>query len=106
MLERLWTEINSALPADGRCVVYGGPALVQPHSGVVLALGLGTSYTLRLPLAERDLALMSGAAVVHTFRTVGVTLDLETTFGWDWVFGGWNPREPDWLAASYRLMGS
>jgi hypothetical protein len=99
---RLWEALDGALPASGRCVIYGGPALVQPTSGIVLAVGIGTQYALRLLPVERALAVEAGAEVVHTFRTSGGTLDLAAAFGPDWVFGTFDDRELEWLAAAWR----
>jgi hypothetical protein len=106
VVERLWDVLDAALPERGRCVIYGGPALVQPRSGVVLAVGIGTQYALRVLPADRALAVEAGAEVVHTFRTSGGTLDLGATLGPDWVFGSFNDREPAWLAAAYAALDS
>jgi hypothetical protein len=100
VVARLWDVLNAELAADGRCVIYGSPALVEPVSGIVLAVGIGTQYALRLLRDDRSLAVASGAQVVHTFRTTGGTLDLATSFGSDWTFGTNDPREPQWLVAS------
>ena len=106
VVERLWDVLDAALPERGRCAIYGGPALVQPRSGVVLAVGIGTQYALRLRPADQALAIEAGAEVVHTFRTSGRTLDLAATFGADWVFGRFDDREPAWLAAAYAALDS
>ncbi|MDP9249926.1 MAG: hypothetical protein M3O78_00965 [Chloroflexota bacterium] len=100
VVARLWDVLNAGLPADGRCVIYGSPALVEPVSGIVLAVGIGTQYALRLRPADRTMALAAGAEVVHAFRTSGGTLDLGVAFGADWTFGTDDPREPQWLAAA------
>jgi hypothetical protein len=104
VVARLWDVLNAELPADGRCVIYGSPALVEPLSGIVLAIGIGTQYALRLRPPDRSLAVAAGAEVVHTFRTTGGTLDLATTFGEDWTFGTDDPREPQWLAAAAAFL--
>jgi hypothetical protein len=101
LVERLWDVLDAALPERGRCVIYGGPAIVQPKSGVVLAVGIGTQYALRLLPEDRAAAVEAGAEVVHTFTTSGGTLDLAAAFGPDWVFGSFDDREPEWLAAVY-----
>lgn len=103
IVERLWDVLNAALPADGRRLVFDGPALVHP-GGVLLAAGVGTQYVLRLLAPDRALAIQAGAEVVHHFRTVGTTLDLEATFGPDWVFGCFDEREPGWLLSSYEAI--
>jgi hypothetical protein len=100
VVARLWDVLNDALPVDGRCLIYGSPALVEPRSGVVLAAAIGTQYVLRLLPDARELALAAGASVTHTFSTSGGTLDLAVSLGSDWTFGADDPREPDWLAAT------
>lgn len=102
IVDRLWDVLDAALPESGRCVIYGGPALVQPQSGVVLAVGIGTQYALRLLPADRALAVEAGAEVIHTFQTSGGTLDLAAALGPDWVFGRRDEHEPEWLAAAWR----
>jgi hypothetical protein len=104
VVERLWDVLDAALPERGSCLIYGGPALVQPASGVVLAVGIGTEYAVRLLPGDRASAIEAGAEVVHTFRTSGGTLDLSVAFGPDWVFGRFDDREPAWLAAAWQSL--
>lgn len=105
VVDHLWDVLNVALPDDGRCVIYGGPALVHAARGIVLAVGVGTEYALRLLPRDLLLAVEAGAEVVHTFKTSGGTLDLAATFGPDWVFGRLDAREPEWLKATYDSHG-
>jgi hypothetical protein len=100
VVARLWDVLNAELPADGRCLIYGSPALVEPVSGIVLAVGIGTQYALRLRPPDLSLAVAAGAEVAHAFRTTGGTLDLAAAFGAGWAFGTDDPREPQWLSAS------
>lgn len=101
VVDRLWDVLNAALPTDARWLVFDGPALVHPASGVILAASIGTQYALRLLPDHLAAAVAAGGELVHAFKTVGTTLDLPATFGPDWVFGLWDDREPDWLRASY-----
>jgi hypothetical protein len=105
VVDRLWGDLNQALPTDGRWLVFDGPALVHPD-GVLLAAAIGTQYALRLLSHDRDAAIAAGAEVVHHFQTVGTTLDLAATFGPDWVFGRFDEREPAWLLASFTAIGA
>lgn len=109
VVDWLWDNVNGALPTDARYLLLGGPALVEVGSGIVLALGLGTEYALRLELADFKQALAAGLEVVHSYRSVDVTLDLAATFGPGWVFGRFDGREPGWVsaahAASSRMVG-
>jgi hypothetical protein len=103
IVQYLWDEIAPRLHTDTRAVVYGTPALVAPERGLVFAVALGTEYGLRLPPSEFAQARAAGAEVVHTYRTVGVTLDLAERFGPGWVFGTFDKREPDWFAAALEF---
>ena len=97
VVERVWNELSAALPADGRCLVFGTPALVHPRSGVVLAVCSGTAYCLRLPTGA---ARTRGQAVQEW--TDGGTTDLSVEFGTDWVFGRYLPGELDAIREVYR----
>jgi len=101
LVELLWDTLNAALPSNSRWLVFDGPALVQPVSGVILAVGIGTEYALRLLPEHAATAVESGAELVHEFQTVGTRLDLPGTFGAGWVFGQFDEREAGWLLASY-----
>jgi hypothetical protein len=101
VVDWLWDSLNAALPADCRWLVFDGPALVHPTSGVILAAGIGTQYALRLRALDAATAVAAGSELMHTFRTVGTTLDLRATFGNEWVFGRFDPREPAWVRARY-----
>ncbi len=105
VVDRLWEVLNESLPADARWLVFDSAALVHPASGVILAAAIGTQYALRLLPEHRALALAGGAELVHAFRSVGSTLDLQATFGPEWVFGSPDDREPAWIRASYEASG-
>ncbi|MFO1435053.1 MAG: hypothetical protein U1F34_01270 [Gammaproteobacteria bacterium] len=47
IVERLWEQLNGALPTDCRSHLRCTPALVHP-GGVILALGMGTAYGMYL----------------------------------------------------------
>ncbi len=104
VVDWLWDVLNPALPADSRYLVYDGPALVHPASGVILAVAIGTQYALRLAPDDLATAIAAGGERVHAFRSVGTTLDLTATLGPDWVFGLRDDREPLWLRASYEAF--
>lgn len=97
IVAHLWERLNTALQADGRVLVADTAALVDPHSGLILAVALGTQYALRLAGEGLLAALDTGHETSHEFATVGRTLDLVAAFGPGWVFGRYDPRESDWL---------
>jgi hypothetical protein len=101
--EYLWESLAPGLSAECRALVHGTPALVSPEKGIVFAAALGTEYGLRLPLEEFALARAAGAELVHDYRTAGVTLDLPDRFGAHWIFGNFDPREPEWCSAALRF---
>ena len=102
IVDWLWDALNAALPVDCRWLVFDGPALVDPASGLILAAGIGTQYALRLLPEDVATAVEHGSELVHRFHTVGTALDLAATFGSDWVFGRHHEQEPDWLRARYE----
>jgi hypothetical protein len=104
VVERLWGEIGGALALDCRSMVYGTPALTHPTSGVVLALGMGTAYALRLTGADRPLALQAGAKLSVSWSGGGGT-DIAQELGDDWVFGAWLASEPDWCRRTFEALG-
>lgn len=100
IVERLWTTLAAALPPGSTRLVAGGAALVDPHSGAIMAVALGTTYAIRLNADALAAAHARGYATTHEYRTVGRTLDLGATFGSGWVFGRHEADEAGWLAAS------
>lgn len=105
VVERVWDQLGAELPRASRALVHGVPALVHARSGVVLVLGLGTSYALRLPAEDLHDPAASALARVHTYRTVRETLDL-ASWGASWRFGAYHAREPAWvLRAAAELAG-
>ena len=74
---------------------------------MILALGMGTSYVLRIREEDLPSALSAGCAHVHEWgRGSGNVTHLVDLYGADWVFGAWEHREAEWLAASYaRWLG-
>ncbi|MEX0710186.1 MAG: hypothetical protein WD116_03170 [Chloroflexota bacterium] len=101
VVDWLWDTLNGELPKNARWLIFDGPALVQPASGVILAAGIGTQYALRLLPEHAAAAIEAGSELVHEFRTVGTSLDLPATFGTGWVFGRFAGEERGWLRASY-----
>ncbi|MEO8252104.1 MAG: hypothetical protein ABI978_05220 [Chloroflexota bacterium] len=101
VVDWLWETLGAGLPVDARWLVFDGPALVHPETGVLLAAAIGTQYALRLQADDLAAAVAAGSELVHSFHTVGTSLDLPATFGPDWAFGRRDEREPGWLRASY-----
>jgi hypothetical protein len=104
IVDWLWDTLNAALPVDCRCLVFDGPALVDPVSGLILAAGIGTQYALRLLPEDVAAAVAHGSELVHRFHTVGTALDLPANFGSDWVFGRYHEQEPAWLRARFEMI--
>ena len=105
IVERLWVNLNQALPHDCRQIVYGTPALVQPETGSLLALALGTQYNLQLPKGLAERAVRAGAQILTRWAGAA-TLDVRQEFGESWVFGRFLAGEPDWLNQAYRFFAS
>jgi hypothetical protein len=95
VVEQVWHVLARKLPAEGRCLLFGTPALVDPVSGIVLAVCYGTQYCVRLPKGAIPAALRRGARVSMTW-TLGGSTNIQKQFGRDWVFGHYLPEEVEW----------
>jgi hypothetical protein len=103
LVERLW-QLNAALPADCRWVVYGKPALVHPQTGVIFGHATGTlGYALRLAEPARAEADRLGARTRIEVPN-GDPYDMAQA-GPEWRFGKWFAAEPDWCRAAYEVAG-
>jgi hypothetical protein len=103
VVSRLWNGIGSALPQDCRALVYHNPSLVHVKSGVILGIGLGTWYGLRLPGDLAIGAARAGAKTCAKFST-GTDMDIRRVLGDDWVFGEWLSEEPNWCQLAYEAF--
>jgi hypothetical protein len=103
IVEWLWRDLNAALPRDARSLIGGGAGLVQPDTGRILAVAIGTEYAIGLTGSGLAAAQAAGYRTAHTFGTVGRTLDLAVDFGPGWYFGNFDRREGEWLAETYRV---
>ena len=101
VVSRLWDEVGEALSLDCRGVVYGRPGLVHPESAVVLALGLGTEYGLRIHADDQAKAVLLGLEQSHEYASTRERIDLSQSCGADWFFGAWEAQELDWCARSF-----
>ena len=101
IVERVWDQLGRALPAECRQVVLGSPALVQPESGVILAIAIGMQYGLRLPtrIAREPL---DPSLRTKTVWSGGRQMDIREEFGNDWVFGTWASAEEGWCLEVFR----
>lgn len=99
VVQRLWEQLGAALPQDCRYLVYGTPALVHPD-GLILAVGMGTSYGLRILPSLSTAAADAGAKTIMTWSGGG-GMDICDAYGPDWIFGSWSALEPDWCKAVY-----
>ena len=96
VVEHLWRRIGQTLPGDGRRMVHGRPALVHPASGVIIAVGYGTQYAIRVPEHLRDAAAAAGYMPTNTWSD-GTTTDVRAELGPDWMFGTYGKDEAEWL---------
>lgn len=60
IVSRIWDELGNSLPLDCKAIVYGNPALVNPQNGIILALGYGTRYAIRIPEKYIEAAFKCG----------------------------------------------
>jgi hypothetical protein len=98
VVERVWRRL--APQQAWRVVVLGTPAVVDPETGTVLAVALGTSYWLRLTPSDLATARADGFTQTHRYGLDTEDFDASHTFGPTWVHGRWDEREPAWLCAA------
>lgn len=100
---RLWKQIGAALPADCRSLVYGNPALVHPASGVILAVGSGATYILRIPDWLISEVIGAGAKTNMKFGA-GQEINLQQFLGDGWVWGDFSTAEISWCKSAYQAF--
>jgi hypothetical protein len=105
IVARVWDELGKALPPTCRCLVYGTPALVHEHSGVVIAICNGTQYNLRLTEPDFREAIAKGVAT-RTRWSTGDEMDALAVLGPGWVFGGWLQEELQWCRNTHEEHGN
>ena len=95
IVQRVWDGLGTVLPGTSRCMLYGTPALVSAHTGMVMAVALGTQYALRLSPERVEQALQRGART-SIRQASGAHWDIRQNFGPDWVFGTFEQIEAEW----------
>ena len=100
VVERLWDGLGAGLTEDCRFLIYDTPTLAHPASGLILAVGIGTRYGLRVPTACIAAAQAAGAPTLNTWSGGG-RMDICQDYGEDWVFGSWLAAELTWCRAVY-----
>lgn len=105
IVDRLWKGIGATLDSDCRLIVCGTPALVQPETGIILAIALGTQYCLHLPEPQFKNALALGAQTTTKWGS-GRQTNLAEECGEDWIFGKWLKDEMEWCQQAYQVFGS
>lgn len=100
-VERVWDQLGRGLPTECRQVALGSPALVEPVSGVLLALAFGTAYGVRLPPSVCSSGLPPGVRT-ETKWTGGGGMNIQQEFGRDWVFGAWAAEEEKWCSQAFE----
>ena len=104
VVARLWDQINPVLPDDCRRLLFGTPALVHP-GGLILALGMGTGYGIRILPSTATEAAAAGVKTIN-FGSGGAGMDIRQSYGPDWVFGSWLAQEDAWCQAVYAARSS
>ena len=102
----LWDRLGEGRPPESRCLVYGRPCLVQPVSGVLLAIGYGTQYLVRLLEADMPAALAADCERVHRWGGDAPDMDAVEELGPDWAFGSFAKEMREWAQAAYRHFGA
>jgi hypothetical protein len=99
----MWDHLAIGLPTNCRGLVYGTPALVHSKSRVILALGMGTQYGLRLPGVSADEGAKKGLRMVMNWSD-GTRTNIQNDFGEDWYFGSFDTEILTWCKIAYELF--
>jgi hypothetical protein len=106
LVEIVWDQLPGQLPESCQWLVYGRPALVHPHSGVIFGIATGTSVlALRLPESKcREVRMVESQVVQYSDGSRLLAGDL----GDDWTFIPFNigAREREWCVHAYEYAGS
>lgn len=102
IVDRLWNQIGAILPEDCRGLVGRTPGLIHPKTGVILAIGIGTKYGLRLSGGLVGEAIKAGVKT-RTVWSGGKEMDIVQDLGDDWVFGAWLAEELCWCKKVHEL---
>jgi hypothetical protein len=97
----MWERLSKKFPDASRCLVYGTPCVIQPVSGVILAVGMGTQYCLRILPESIEPAAAAGCTPTHSWGK-GDATDLRDVFGPNWVFGSFGEESIEWFRAAYH----
>jgi hypothetical protein len=101
IISRLW-KLDESLPQRCQWVFWGRPALVQPDTGVVFAVGYGNiGLGMRLPPDILRQAVPEQAAAVVT-RNPGRAFDISPA-GPEWRFVRQRAPEAAWCLAAYQF---
>lgn len=98
----MWEKLSKKFPDDARCLVYGTPSVIQPISGVILAVGMGTQYCLRILPESVAEAAANGCTPIHRWSGGEESTDLSEIFGENWVFGSFDVKSVEWCRAAYH----
>jgi hypothetical protein len=104
LVEWFWHRLAAKLPDQARCLIYGTPTLVQPISGVVLGVGMGTQCCLRVHPDDLTAAAKLQCTPVHDWSSSGDVTDLRKELGPHWVFVACENEARHWLARSYEFQ--
>jgi hypothetical protein len=100
IVEQVWDKIGNNLPRDCRQLVYGTPSLLNPLNGIILAICNGTQYNLQLTQKDFLIAKQYGLKT-STKWSNGKIMDSVEQLGENWMFGGWNDLEKEWIENYY-----
>jgi len=101
----MWERLSKKLPPESRCLVYGTPCIVQPTSGILLVVGMGTSYVIRLLPEFLSAAAEIGCTPRHTWGDGKIT-DLGVEYGDGWVFGSYSRESVEWCRATFHYFST
>ena len=105
IVERVWDALGAELNDNCCLLVHGVNCIVHDQSGVLLAVSMGTQYVVRVTDADLPAAIDAGLKRTCDWGGTDHT-NLETEFGPNWLFGGWDATELIWIRNVYSQFSS
>jgi hypothetical protein len=94
ILDRI-LALAAKLPHCVRRSLRGARIVAHRKTGIIVAVGFGTTYCVRVGSAVKE-ARRAGLVASERFLDGG-RLNVSRQFGPDWLYGAWNRKEREWI---------
>ncbi|MEQ8855975.1 hypothetical protein [Gimesia sp.] len=98
---RVWDKLGQKIPDEACCLLNGHNCLLHDQTGIILAVCMGTQYSLRITDNSIEDAIGEGLSQECNWGGSGDFTDLRMEFGTNWFFGSFADQEIKWIQESY-----